>query len=95
MITFSKEQLEQLSPAFEAIGTMTEHELTPAQCAKLAMSLDLLADFTRQLGITKRYRANIENTANLRRDNPFTVLASEANAKSDAAFDCLPTEFKW
>ena len=84
MITFSKEELEQLTPAFEAIGSNAEHDFTPQQCTKLARSLRLLADFVEHSGNANGFRVG----------NNMTDACRE-QYRAEAAFDCLPTEFKW
>jgi hypothetical protein len=84
MTIFGKEALDQLTPAFEAIGSLADNDLTPEECSKLARSLQCLTDFVETKGLGKHYRIHA-----------MIPHATRFESDAEVAFDHISPEFKW
>jgi hypothetical protein len=84
MILFSEESLNELTPAFEAIGVQAETELTPEQADKLSLELLNLALYVRLLG-------RLETAQLAERTHEVATLRGAIELQ----FSALANEFKW
>ena len=75
---------KEIGDAIGTLGSIAEHDLTPAECIALASALRNLATFTEDTGYAKAHRVVGAIT---------TAKISEGRA--ELAYDALPSFFKW
>jgi len=76
--------LEELADAFQRIGSVTEANLDPIECHRLAVDLRRLANIAEHTGFAKSFRIG-----------GAIQRATEHEADAERAYRSLPTSYRW